>query len=141
MNDRLAAAAFNPNRTRDHLANERTYLAWIRTAIALMGFGVVIVRLRHLTPAVQPDQTHGWELGLLFALVGLAVVLLATAHYFQVQNAIEQDTYQPSRRWIWACTVCILLIGTGVLYYLFATPVAMTSSGTGQQDLPGLAGP
>jgi len=27
----------NPSRVRDHLANERTYLAWMRTAVALMG--------------------------------------------------------------------------------------------------------
>ena len=30
----------------EHLANERTFLAWVRTSIALMGFGVVIARLR-----------------------------------------------------------------------------------------------
>jgi len=30
-------------RSREHLANERTFLAWIRTSIALMGFGFVIV--------------------------------------------------------------------------------------------------
>ena len=34
--------------TRDHLANERTFLAWVRTSIALMGFGVVIAKLRFL---------------------------------------------------------------------------------------------
>ena len=38
----------NSSRVRDHLANERTYLAWMRSAIALMGFGVVIVRLRYI---------------------------------------------------------------------------------------------
>jgi putative membrane protein len=36
---------------RDHLANERTYLAWIRTGIATMGFGVVIAKLRFILPA------------------------------------------------------------------------------------------
>ena len=41
------SASRNANSARDHLANERTYLAWIRTAVALMGFGVVIVRLRY----------------------------------------------------------------------------------------------
>lgn len=34
---------YNSSRIRDHLANERTYLAWMRTVIALMGFGVVII--------------------------------------------------------------------------------------------------
>ncbi len=60
----------NPARVRDHLANERTYLAWMRSAIALLGFGVVIVRLRQF----QIPQVHrpgmGWKLGLLFSLVG-----------------------------------------------------------------------
>jgi uncharacterized membrane protein YidH (DUF202 family) len=30
----------NPNRIRDHLANERTYLSWMRSGISLLGFGV-----------------------------------------------------------------------------------------------------
>lgn len=38
----------NPNRIRDHLANECTYLPWMRSGVALMGFGVLIVRLRIL---------------------------------------------------------------------------------------------
>src|SRR4028119_2422620 len=54
----------NPNRTRDHLANERTYLSWIRTAVALLGFGVVVVRLRYLLPPGMATHGHGWELGL-----------------------------------------------------------------------------
>jgi putative membrane protein len=44
----------NPNRIRDHLANERTYLSWMRSAIALMGFGVLIVRIRLLRPPLAP---------------------------------------------------------------------------------------
>ena len=34
----------NPNRARDHLANERTFLAWVRTGIA-----TIIFRIRHWT--------------------------------------------------------------------------------------------
>lgn len=45
----------NPNRIRDHLANERTYLSWMRSAIALMGFDVLIVRLRILRPPLAPQ--------------------------------------------------------------------------------------
>ena len=48
------AARRNPNRIRDHLANERTYLAWMRSAISLLGFGVLIVRIRILTPPLAP---------------------------------------------------------------------------------------
>jgi putative membrane protein len=62
----------NPNRIRDHLANERTYLSWMRSAIALMGFGVLIVRIRLLRPPLAPQPPgNGWKLGLAFSIVGL----------------------------------------------------------------------
>jgi len=52
---------------RDYLAEERTFLAWIRTGIALMGFGFVVARFGifgdepHMTqqiPAGQPTSYH-----------------------------------------------------------------------------------
>lgn len=112
----------NPNRVRDHLANERTFLAWIRTAVALMGFGVVIVRLRYLLPPGMQERRHGWELGLLFALVGLLTVLLSTTEYFAVRHAIEAETYEPKGRWIILLSLAVSLIGAGVIYYLLAAP-------------------
>ena len=50
----------------DRSANERTFLSWMRSAIALMGFGVVIVRLRAFHPPLLPSPGNGWKLGLLF---------------------------------------------------------------------------
>jgi uncharacterized membrane protein YidH (DUF202 family) len=51
----------NPNRARDHLANERTFLAWVRTAAAIVVFGFAIGRfsiaLRQLT-ALQGHPVH-----------------------------------------------------------------------------------
>lgn len=54
------------DRVREHLANERTYLAWMRTAIALMGFGVVIVRIQVFRPPLLPNSGNSWKLGLFF---------------------------------------------------------------------------
>jgi putative membrane protein len=125
----------NPNRTRDHLANERTYLAWIRTAVALMGFGVVVVRLRYLMPPGAATWGHGWELGLLMAVVGVLLVLLATGHYFQVRHAIESDSYQPSSRWIIACSFVITPIGAGIIFYLLSSPAIPFVPGIGASKL------
>ncbi|HEY9691045.1 MAG TPA: DUF202 domain-containing protein [Oculatellaceae cyanobacterium] len=112
------------DKVRDHLANERTYLAWMRSAIALMGFGVVIVRLRILRPpmAPQPPST-GWQLGLLFSLVGLLTVLLSTQHYFAVRRDIDEDTYEPGDRWVILFSLAVIILGAGVIYYVFTIPL------------------
>jgi putative membrane protein len=113
---------------RDHLANERTYLAWMRTAVALMGFGVVIVRLRYLLPAAVQGHTHGWMLGLLFALFGLVTVVLSTAQYLSIRRAIESDSYEPNSRWVLMFSVAIAILGAGVLWVLLSTPVAVPAA-------------
>lgn len=119
----------DPNRVRDHLANERTYLAWMRSGIALMGFGVVIVRLRILRPPLSPHPPgNGWRLGLIFALVGLVTVLLSAQHYFEVRHSIDDDTYEPADRWVLVSSLAILLLGAGVLYYVFTLPMEYTNS-------------
>lgn len=115
--------ALNPSRVRDHLANERTYLAWMRTAIALMGFGVVIVRLRYLHPPQAPHLGTSWQLGLLFALTGLMTVLLTTQHYFVVRRDIDEDTYEPADRWIIVFSLSLLILAGGIIYFVFSTPL------------------
>jgi putative membrane protein len=117
----------NSSRIRDHLANERTYLAWMRTAIALLGFGVVIIRLRLLqTPLIQ-SSGNGWKLGLLFSLVGLTTVLLSTTHYFAVRRDIEEDTYEPTDRWVILFSLAVMILGAGVVYFVFTTPINPSS--------------
>ncbi|MBD2104575.1 YidH family protein [Leptolyngbya sp. FACHB-261] len=118
----------NPSRVRDHLANERTYLAWMRTGIALMGFGVVIVRLRAFQPPLLPRPGTGWKLGLIFSLVGLVTVLLSTQHYFAVRRDIDEDTYEPADRWVIFFSIIVTLLGTGVIYFVFTAPLSPMSS-------------
>lgn len=117
------------DRVRDHLANERTYLAWMRSAVSLMGFGVLIVRLRIIRPPLAPQPPgNGWKLGLAFALVGLVMVLLSTQHYFAVRYDIDEDTYEPPDRWVLLTSLAILLLGCGVIYYVFTVPLESLSS-------------
>jgi putative membrane protein len=119
----------NLNRIRDHLANERTYLSWMRSAIALMGFGVLIVRLRVLRPPLAPQPPgNGWKLGLAFSVVGLLAVLLSTQHYFAVRYDIEEDTYEPPDRWVILSSLAVLLLGMGVIYYVFTVPLDSLNS-------------
>lgn len=91
---------------RDHAANERTYLAWIRTAIALMGFGFVIEKfdlfLRYLSRAMPatavPHNTHVAEgAGLAMMAIGLVIVLFSTWAFvrnLRLIDAPESRTYR-----------------------------------------------
>ncbi|MCG6134694.1 MAG: DUF202 domain-containing protein [Nostoc sp. LLA-1] len=120
----LEKKKYRSDRIRDHLANERTYLAWMRSGIALMGFGVLIVRLRIIRPPIAPQPPgNGWKLGLAFAFVGVLSVLLSTQHYFAVRRDIDEDTYQPPDRWILLASLAVVLLGGGVLYYVFTVPL------------------
>lgn len=118
--DLAKARKMNPSWVQEHLANERTYLAWMRTAIALMGFGVVILRLRAFSPSVSPYPGLGWKLGLLFSGIGLLAVLFSTQQYFNVRQQIDRNTYVPRKIWVIFFSFAVMLLGTGTIYFVFA---------------------
>jgi putative membrane protein len=107
---------------RDHLANERTYQAWMRTGIALIGFGVIIVRLRIGRLSIYVLPSNGFRLGLVFAIIGMLTFLLSVQHYFLVRDAIQNDTYHPADKLIVLFSSVITILGFGVIYYVFAIP-------------------
>ena len=117
----------NLSRAIDRSANERTFLAWMRAAIALMAFGVIIVRLRVVQTPVQYRLGMGWKLGLIFSLIGLATVLISTLHYFTVRRQIDEDTYEPSDWLIFVFSSAVGLLGIGVIYFIFAAAVGPSS--------------
>jgi putative membrane protein len=95
------------SRLRDHAANERTLLAWIRTGIALMAFGFAIARFGiFLREVAQAGQIHVNVRGLGSAWFGVALVVLglvtnaaALARYETVRKAIERErSIAPSPR-------------------------------------------
>jgi putative membrane protein len=89
---------------RDHAANERTFLAWVRTGIAVIAFGLVIEKfnLFLLTLArssfgssFHPSQLQGltgrvgrYE-GFAFILSGLAIVVLSTARFVRTTRLLD----------------------------------------------------
>ena len=110
--------------TRDYLANERTFLAWVRTSIALTSFGVVIAKLRFLLLGVGGAGggghvgTHSTWLGLAFAGVGVLTLLFAAFHYEQARRAIERSDYRSAPRPIYVFTGIIFLLGLAAIVYL-----------------------
>src|SRR3981081_3879675 len=94
----------NPEtKAREHLANERTLLAWIRTAIALMGLGFVVARfglfLHEISAigghAVPTNAAYSGPSGIVLVAAGLLAVAMSTFRFFQAREQIEKGRFEP----------------------------------------------
>ncbi len=72
---------------RDHLANERTFLAWVRTALGLIGLGVVLERL------VAGGEQLGVIAGAAFICFGGLSLIYAVTRYLWVARHLERGTF------------------------------------------------
>lgn len=107
-------------RTREYLANERTYLAWMRSAISMIGFGVILTRLRAFQPPLVPSPGTTWQLGIIFTMVGIFTVFLSTQHYLVIRRAIADDSYIATDRWVILLSLSVILLSSGIIYYAFS---------------------
>ncbi len=105
------------DRQREHQANERTFLAWLRTSISLIGFGFAIARFGLFLQEFQsanessPSAANSQLLGLGLVVSGVAVIVLAGWRYNQVFHQIERGAYRPSRWTVWVLTALVTFLG------------------------------
>lgn len=113
---------------RVYFAAERTLLAWIRTGIALMGFGFVVARfglfLRELrvTAGGAPGRSTGVSLwaGTALVLIGVAVDVLSSLRYVRIVRALNEGRDVTGRPSTMGITIALILavIGVAVAIYL-----------------------
>jgi uncharacterized membrane protein YidH (DUF202 family) len=122
----------NDSRARDHMANERTFLAWIRTNIGIIAFGFVIEKfglfLRQMElifgkGTVQSPMTHnGYSeiMGIVLVGFGTLMSLLAYINFKKAENQIKQGTsvYMPSVTIYSLLTTVIIAVGAFLMIYL-----------------------
>jgi putative membrane protein len=121
---------------RDYLAAERTFLAWIRTALALMGFGFVVARLGLSAPQSQPSQhlfafqTDGWSrwFGAALVAIGIGTNLFAGWRLIQLFRQLDRSDDlppSPSRQFL-AMVVVLALIGLAMTVHVLCIPTLAT---------------
>jgi len=115
----------NPNRARDHLANERTFLAWVRTGAAIVVFGFAIGRfsiaLRQLT-ALEGHPVHRsgisvW-MGATSIILGVLLVLAGLVRYRKTRVRLDQGTFEPAGFVLDLVTILTVLFGLVLAGYL-----------------------
>ena len=116
--------------TSDHLANERTFLAWIRTAIGIMAFGFVVVKfslfVRQLAlmmgnPQVVSHRRYSETVGIILVAAGLLTCILAFLRYRKTAKQITSGNYKHSAMLIIIVMGCIILLGVLLITYLIET--------------------
>jgi putative membrane protein len=117
-------------RYSDHAANERTFLAWVRTAIAVMAFGFVIERFDLFVQIAAPQMAsrqlaphNQWfanMAGLAFIVLGVAMIFIAGIRFVKTAKDIEIETDVPSpgERFDLALAVLIGLLGVALFLYM-----------------------
>jgi putative membrane protein len=102
---------------RDHLANERTLLAWIRTAITVIGLGFLVDKLG-LDPASPSWQGFaGIALVLLGALLGLA----GGYSYLNARREFQSGKFRPTVRLHLAIVALVVIAGIALALVLILT--------------------
>ena len=112
---------------RVHMANERTFLAWIRTSVGIMAFGFVVERFALFVRQVAyflgkgaalPSQGYSALLGIFLVGLGATMGVLAFIRYKKIEKQIDDDTYQPSFILDILLTMTVLVVGIFLILYL-----------------------
>jgi len=117
---------------RDHAANERTFLAWIRTAIAIMAFGFVVERFDLLLKAagltegaatpVGQERALANIAGISAIVVGTLMLILATVRFLRNASLIDNEEQLAVRgsRFDIVLSGLLGVMGIALLVYLSA---------------------
>jgi len=116
-------------RFTDHSANERTYLAWIRTAIAIMAFGFLIEKfdlfVSYMGQAMGNEgllhrSIEAEVVGLGLFLVGILLIITATIRFFMNRQAIDAEEEIPFgiRKTNYLFSGLIILLALFLLFYM-----------------------
>jgi uncharacterized membrane protein YidH (DUF202 family) len=130
LEDKKAAGVRNRG---DHMANERTFLAWIRTSIGIMAFGFVVEKFALFikeissvlgksglsgTPVPPPSLGYSSIVGIFLVGLGALMGVLAFIRYKKVEKQIDEDTYQPSLLLGMLLAISVLAVGIFLVLYL-----------------------
>jgi putative membrane protein len=113
---------------RVYFAAERTFLAWIRTGLGLMGVGFAVSRFGLFLREIQAGESHvalhtrgvsAWS-GVSLVLLGVAINVSAVVNHFQIVRELKSGAWTPGRVSTNAVVLATLLavLGLGAAVYL-----------------------
>jgi len=121
-------------RLQQYLANQRTFLSWVRTSIALIGLGFAIERfslfLQQFRLIANPDTTgnaasataHDYSalVGIGMIIVGTGLIVYALKNYLESNKTIASGKYIPKNAIIYTASAAIIGLGIIMIIFLIA---------------------
>jgi putative membrane protein len=124
-NDNPPAAGEKSNRVTDHLANERTFLAWVRTGIALVVFGFAIGRFAiavrqfmQIQGHVPPTAGLSVWFGTIAIVAGVLLTLAGLLRYRRTRAQLESGKFEPAGFVVDLVGILVALFGLALAFYL-----------------------
>jgi putative membrane protein len=121
-------------RLQQYLANQRTFLSWVRTSIALIGLGFAIERfslfLQQFRLIANPNTTgnaasataHDYSalVGIGMIIVGTGLIVYALKNYLESNKTIASGKYMPKNAIIYTASATIIGLGIIMIIFLIA---------------------
>ncbi|MCS7279806.1 MAG: DUF202 domain-containing protein [Thermodesulfobacteriaceae bacterium] len=110
---------------RIYLAVERTFLAWIRTAVAFLAFGVAIEKfdffIKSLKLAYQVEIESGvlHHMGKILILIGLITLFIAKINFWRTLKKIKEEKYETHQKLYLIYGLIIILLAFFLLSYFW----------------------
>ncbi len=127
------------SRTQQHLANQRTFLAWLRTSVALIGLGFVVSRFGIFLRTILIEHSFSAStfnhypvqyslssvVGTSMVVLGIVFTGLALKNYLNTHRSIIKGVYLPTHVYIYLISISLIILGAIVVGYLLFIPFSI----------------
>ncbi|MGO1788353.1 MAG: YidH family protein [Sphingobacterium sp.] len=115
-------------KTNDHLANDRTFLAWIRTSLGIMGLGFIVVKFSMFLKQVSlmvgmtggeiHHDSFSSVIGIFLVAFGALITLISYFDYRRIRRQIDHNKFVRRGQLINFMVIGIMLISCLLIWYL-----------------------
>jgi len=118
------------DKSQQYLANQRTFLAWIRTCIVLIGLGFLISKfnifLREFSTFANDSLKEASTFDIASSYLGIGIIafsmgilIYAMKNYFVGFNEITSGAYKPNNSIVFFSAIGVIVISAAIIVYLF----------------------